>query len=288
MTGSFDFSDRFAASRRVLVLNPLHPITPMIYTELTSPEIGRRAPRAVALLPIAAVEQHGRHLPVQTDTTLATEIARRTELALPRLVALLPTLWAGCSHHHLGFPGTVSLSTETYIRVLVEMVECIARAGFRRIVLLNGHGGNVNPANEALYRLNQKWQGTREPWVALATYWHVAGRELASQKFMKTRRLTHACEYETSMMLAVRPDWVKMRLARGENQTRGSKFYDPTNEFAGSRVAVAESFHQLTRTGAMGSPELATAAKGRQLLDLIAPVMVAFVRDFSRWKWPRS
>lgn len=259
----------------------------MIYTELTSPELGKIAPRAIALLPIAAIEQHGRHLPVQTDTAIVSEVARRAEKSLPNIVALLPTLWVGCSHHHLGFPGTVSVSSETYIRMLVEMVECLAKAGFHRVVLLNGHGGNIVPGNEALYRLNQKWQCPREPWVALATYWHVAGRELASQKFMKTPAITHACEYETSMMLALRTDWVKLRLAKAHNSTRGSKFYSPTDT-PPSRISVSESFHQTTNTGAMGSPELGTVEKGRKLFDLICPVVVEFLKDFSHWKYPRG
>jgi creatinine amidohydrolase len=121
-----------------------------------------------------------------------------------------------------------------------------------------------------------------------AAYWQLASRELASQRFMKTRAITHACEYETSMMLALRTDWVKLRLARADNQTRGSKYYDPTDEFGSTRLSVAESFHQLTRTGAMGSPELGTARKGRMLLDLIVPVVVDALRDFSRWKHPRK
>ena len=259
----------------------------MIYSEMTSPELGRIAPRVIALLPVAAIEQHGRHLPVQTDTALVSEIARRAERALPKQVALLPALWAGCSHHHLGFPGTISLSSETYIRVLIEMVECLARAGFRRIALLNGHGGNITPGNEALYRLNIKWNGPREPWVAMATYWQVAAREMAAQKFMRTPALTHACEYETSMMLALRTDWVKLRLAKGQNPTRGSKFYNPTGD-PPSRVAVCESYHHFTRTGATGSPELATAEKGRKLFNLTSSAVIEFLRDFSRWKHPRS
>lgn len=260
----------------------------MIYTELTSPDLGRIANKTIALLPVAAVEQHGQHLPVKTDTALVTEIAERAERALPKRVVLLPTLWVGCSHHHIKFPGTLSLSSATYIQVLVELVESLARTGFRRIFILNGHGGNNTPGNEALYRLNQKWNGPREPWVAFGAYWHIASRELAAQKFMKTRALTHACEYETSMMLALRTDWVKLKRAKGENQTRGSKFYSPTSEFGASRVSVAESFHQLTRPGAMGSPELATAAKGRKLFDLIVPVVVECLKDFSHWKWPRK
>lgn len=259
----------------------------MIYTDFTSPDLRRLAPRSIAVLPIGSVEQHGRHLPVLTDTAIVSEIARRTERALPGRVALLPTLWIGSSHHHLGFPGTISLSSDTYIRVLVEIVESLSRAGFRRIALLNGHGGNITPGNEALYRLNQKWHGPREPWVAVATYWHLAARELAAQKFMDTPALTHACEYETSMMLALRADWVKMRLAKGHHRPPVSKFYNP-GLVPPSRVAVCETFRQLSATGAMGSPELAAADKGRKLYDLITPVVVDFLRDFSRWKHPRK
>lgn len=258
----------------------------MIYTDQTSPELGRLAPKMIAVLPLASVEQHGRHLPVITDTALVTEVARRAERALPRLVALLPTLWVGSSHHHMKFPGTVSITSATYIQVLVDMVECLARAGFRRIFLLNGHGGNITPGHEALYRLNQKWSGPREPWVAFSSYWHTASRELAAQKFMKRPALTHACEYETSMMLALRTDWVKMKLAKGEVRSRGSKFY-VLDGSSPSRVSVSEGFHQFTGTGSMTSPELATAEKGRKLFDLISPVVIECLKDFSKWKWPR-
>ena len=259
----------------------------MIYGELTSPDLARIAPKTIALLPLGSIEQHGRHLPVQTDTALVSEIASRAEKAMSQKIVLLPTLWLGSSHHHLGFAGTVSIQSETYIQVLVEMVECLARTGFHRIVLLNGHGGNINPGNEVLYRLNLKWNGTKEPWVAVATYWHVARNELASQKFMETPALTHACEYETSMMLAIRTDWVQLQRAKGLSRKPSSKFYSPTG-FPPSRVAVSQSFHQVTETGAMGSPELATAKKGQKLFDLISPVVIEFLKEFSGWKYPRK
>ncbi len=259
----------------------------MLYAEHTSPEIGRLAPKTIALLPLASVEQHGRHLPLITDTALVTEVAKRVERALPKQVALLPTLWLGSSHHHLGFPGTVSVTSATYIQMIMEVVECLSRAGFRRIFLLNGHGGNIVPGGEVLNRLNQKWHGPKEPWVAFASYWITAAAELASQKFMKTPRLSHACEYETSMMLALRTDWVKLKLARGENQTRGSKFYCPSGT-PPSRITVSESFHQLTSVGAIGSPELSTPEKGRKLFNLIAPVMIDCLKDFSKWRHPRG
>lgn len=255
----------------------------MIYGELTSPRLKEAASGAVALLPLAAIEQHGDHLPVVTDTAIVSEIASRVEKALPDQVALLPTLWCGSSHHHLGFPGTVSISSETYIIVLSDLMRCLLRAGFSRIVLLNGHGGNHVPALEAVYRVNLENENAPvPPWLAVATYWNVAAQELAGQTFMETPRLSHACEYETSLMLALRVDWVEMKRAVGHAPSRQSKFYDPLG-YTPSRVAVSETFRQLSPNGALGSPEKATPEKGAQLFDLITGSMTEFLRDFRGW-----
>lgn len=254
----------------------------MIYGNLTSPDLGRLAPETIALLPIAAVEQHGDHLPVVTDTALVTEIAARAEVALPDQVALLPTLWAGCSHHHLGFPGTISIGSETYIRVLKDLIDSLIGTGFRRIVLLNGHGGNSIPASEALYRVALEHPELDAPWAVCATYWRVAAAELAAQDFMETPKLTHACEYETSMMLGLRTDWVQMDQARGGRARRHSQYYDPLG-YAASRVLVCENFAQMTANGAMGNPEKSNPEKGEKLLALIAKSVVNFLEEFSTW-----
>ena len=254
----------------------------MIYAELTSPEVARIAPDAVAVLPIAAVEQHGDHLPLVTDTAIAGELGRRLEAALPDTVALLPTLWVGSSHHHLAFPGTLSISSETYVRVLCDLLECLLAAGFRRIFLLNGHGGNQTPFAEALYRTGLKRQ---DVWIAAQSYWKLAAPELSKADFMKTPALSHACEYETSMMLALRGELVKMDLAKGARADRASAFYDPLG-YGASLVAVSETFDRLSPNGALGSPELATTEKGSQLLDIAAERLHAFMREFSQWPLP--
>ena len=90
----------------------------------------------VVVCPVAALEQHGHHLPLLTDTYLVTEVAERVEKALPEKVLLTPTLWMGSSDHHLDFPGTVSLPASLYVEVLKQTVRCFIRAGFRRILLL--------------------------------------------------------------------------------------------------------------------------------------------------------
>ena len=258
----------------------------MKYGELTSAALGRAARQKIAILPLAAVEQHGNHLPVITDTAIADELGRRIEQALPGQVVLLPTLWCGSSHHHKGFPGALSLRSETHVQVLCDLIECLIETGFRRIFLLNCHGGNQTPFAEALYRLNLKYGGPRAPWIAAASYWNLAARELGRQKFMSTPRLSHACEYETSLMLALRLDWVtgprRSRAKRGIS----SKFYDPLN-YTPSRVVVSQSFDQLSSTGALGSPELASQEKGERLFQLFTSALVEFLTDFSRWK-PRK
>lgn len=252
----------------------------MLYAQLSSPEIGRVAAHSVALLPLAAVEQHGAHLPVSTDADLVSELARRAEAALPEVVALLPALWPGCSHHHLGFPGTLSISSETYIRVLCDLCESLIAGGFTKIFLLNGHGGNHIPFCEALYRLGLAHRGV---WISAQSYWHLASKELAGQDFMQTPRLTHACEYETSMMMALDEGLVDLSKAEGHRCARESAFYDPLS-YTPSRVVTMETFDQMTPGGAMGSPELSTAQKGRRLFDLITPPLVDFLREFSQWK----
>jgi len=254
----------------------------MILSRLTSPEIGACAPGSIALLPVASIEQHSRHLPVSTDTAIATEIARRAEGALPGKVVLAPTLWAGNSHHHMDFPGTLSLRSETYIAVLVDLVDCLLKAGFRKIVLLNSHGGNVTPLSEALYRVAMEHRGTDEPWVVSTNVWGVAAKALKSQTFMETPKCTHACEYETSVMLALDEALVHMELAEGIRTERGSQFYDPLG-YEPSRVSAAETFRQLTACGGLGEPKKATAEKGHKLFEIMAASLVEFLEEFSTW-----
>src|SRR6185295_15110394 len=110
---------------------------------------------AVMVLPLGATEQHGPHLGVSTDATIATAIAEGVERALPEDVLLCPTLSVGSSHHHLGF-GALSIAPETYARVLADLVDCLQRWGAQRIVLLNGHGGNIVPTKQALAELGAR------------------------------------------------------------------------------------------------------------------------------------
>ena len=236
----------------------------------------------VVVCPVAALEQHGHHLPLLTDTYLLTDVAERVERQLPEQVLLTPTLWIGASDHHLDFPGTVSLSNTLYIEVLKQTVRCFVRAGFRRILLLNGHGGNVAPATVAITELANSCDQVDGLLLAFTNYWDLAGYGPEAYG-LETPFVTHACEYETSMMLAVAAELVHMDQARVGTPVIDSPFY---HSELGGRVTVAGRFHRVTATGAMGSPEKATTEKGERLLGGGADEVVSFIKEFLTWDQP--
>ena len=227
----------------------------MKFHEMTFPEL-RQVPRtgALVLAPIAAVEQHSRHLAVLTDTVLVTGVAEGVEKRLPDSVVLLPTLWFGASHHHLRFGATLSASVDVHIDMLCDLLTPLLDDGWMRVLILNGHGGNIDTMQTALRRLQPRY---RDRVLAAASYWDLAAPELAALAEGPRKNMGHACEFETSMMLALRPDLVR------RDQIRD----DPPREDATLRgLYLAEDMKQRTDHGAVGYPELATAEKGRAFL----------------------
>jgi creatinine amidohydrolase len=124
--------------------------------ECTSPRIAELDRRMPVIFPIAALEQHGAHLPLFTDSLLLGEVVRRAHLSLGDRVLMAPLQWLGNSEHHIDFPGTLSAAPRTYLNLLQEMARNFLRHGFKRIVFLNGHGGNMVPAQQAIFELRQE------------------------------------------------------------------------------------------------------------------------------------
>jgi creatinine amidohydrolase len=227
----------------------------MKFHEMTYPELRRvRRDRSVVLAPIAACEQHSHHLATFTDTVLVTGVADGVEAKLPGEVVQLPTLWMGASHHHLRFGATLSASVDTHVDMLCELVQPLLDDGYERLLILNGHGGNIDTMQVALRRLQPRYRGHI---LAAASYWDLAAKELAALGEGPRKSMGHACEYETSMMLALRPDLVRKEAIRNdvprENPTLRGLF-------------LAEDMFQRTDHGAVGYPELASAEKGRTFL----------------------
>ena len=234
----------------------------MRFGEMTAPalrDVGRGDTLVVA--PIAACEQHSRHLPVFTDSILVGAVADGLERNRPERVLLLPVLWLGASEHHLPFGGTLTATLPTYENLLIELLTPLLRDGFRRVLLLNGHGGNNDPLRVALRRLDSAF-----PRAVLtgAAYWDLAERELADLCMGPRKTVGHACEVETSMMMHLRPDLVHTDLISD----------DPEDTPPGPEPLFwARDFARKTRQGAVGHPSFADPERGRRMLDAVVEVV---------------
>ncbi|RMG34736.1 MAG: creatininase family protein [Planctomycetota bacterium] len=238
----------------------------MKFHELTAPRIrALEKPSVLVLVPIAAVEQHGPHLPTGTDTIICTAIAERIEQRFPHRVLLVPTVWLGASAHHLRFGATLSAELESFIHTLKDIGRSLLDQGFRRLLFLNGHGGNVDPLHVALRVLNAECP---EALLAGGSYWSVAAKVIASLLEGEHKDVGHACELETSLIMHLRPE-----LVDGE-RVRDAGYLVP-NVIDG--LFVARDMRQRTREGATGRPDLASAEKGRRLFDGIVEALAATV-----------
>lgn len=244
------------------------------FAELNREQL-RAANDALVVLPIGATEQHGPHLPTGTDfftiQAVAEESARIASSEIPVLVT--PALPFGSSDHHLMFGGTLSLSTETYYRVLRELVESLVTDGFRRIFLLNGHGGNHELAELAARDVALR----REANVGAGSYWGIAWDGLVAVGGHLGRRLPgHAGDFETSMMLALRPDLQPGPLPHRDNQ--GDT--DPRVRVAPYRAELHGFWKSIN--GYTDSPAQATAENGKRFFEAItnevAKALIAFYR----------
>jgi creatinine amidohydrolase len=248
-----------------------------IWTQI--PDLNNR----VVVVPLGSLEQHGHHLPMLTDSMIGGEIARRAEAELGEEALFLPTLWLGASDHHRGFPGTVSVRNSLYVEMVKDILDSLIGGGFRRIFLLNAHGGNITPGRMAIYDVHLKYRDLPGLWIAFSSWWTVAGDQIAAIESLDQKIVTHACELESSMILRLRPELVKLDVARGANIPFDSAFYCP--DFSqSSRVDVPRAFDQVSETGSFGHPEVATPDKGEELFTVATREVVSFVREFATWQ----
>jgi creatinine amidohydrolase len=237
----------------------------MKFQEMTAFEINDiDREKVLVVLPIAAVEQHGPHMPTGTDNFLCTGLAEALEQSMPDKVLLAPTQWLGASAH-LRIGATLESSREVYIETLMGMARSVLNDGFRRILLLNGHGGNIDPMRVALRRIQNEYV---DRLLTAACYWDVAD-ELIKQSLDGAHKFVgHACEFETSMLMHLRPELVKLELVKDAGELI-------TDNLGG--VYISRDLRQRTAEGCTGRPDLASAEKGRMLFAGILEALVETV-----------
>lgn len=247
------------------------------WEQLRSPQLKSLADvNAIVVVPVGSIEQHGPHLPVKVDALLATEVARRAALKVQthQPILVTPTVWCGLAEHHMDFCGTLTLDFETFHALLRNLCRSIRHHGFRRIFLLNGHGGNIAALNVICSELVRELDGLR---VVSGTYWTIP--EVA-EKFAEIlevqQNVRHAGEAETSMMLALEPDLVDQSIL---NQADGT----PEIPFYGSGVSRWVSFKEVSANGVIGSPSVATAAKGELLLEVASKGIAGVLQNPTLW-----
>jgi len=248
----------------------------MHLANLTSQEASAVSRDSVVVLPFGAFEQHGPHLPLLTDTIIAEHISSRLTECLPASTVVVPAVWLGSSHHHMEFAGSMTIRAETFLHAAQDMIVSIARHGFRRFLLLNAHGGNIALISTLTDILRYETNpGIRAVGV---TYWHLIAGEIASIRDSPLGGMGHACELETSIMLACRPDLVHMEKIRVDGSA-GSSAFCMKDMFAPALVSSARTYREITEEGGFGDPSTASAEKGQAIMKVVIEKLCLLVAD---------
>jgi len=248
-------------------------------TERSWPQIKEAvAAGTVIVVPVGATEQHGGHLPVEVDWRMAQTVAeaacqKATEAGTPALAT--PPIWTGYSPHHMDFPGTVTLSAATFTSVVRDVAKSLWHHGFRKILFLNGHGGNMHLLRAAVQQLRFE-DGVR---AAAGSYWDFARDYIQQWRQSPLGGINHACEMETSLMLAVRPELVDMTKARNAIHPAGGDLA------ALGPVTQAWSFAELSQDGILGAAAMGDGSRGQALLDAIVAAVAQYIQNFYQLDW---
>lgn len=246
----------------------------MNLADLPWPEIAALAPKATLVFPLAAIEQHGHHLPVATDSMLLTEVVRRAQSLLTgEPILFAPQQWLGNSDHHLHFAGTLSMEPRGYIDLLNNLLDNAIGHGFRRIVFLNGHGGNDTPGRQAVFETRQRHRSRNDLLLLFTTYWDHS-KPWESRTDLVQRSMGHACEWETSMIQAVAPELVGPI----------SALFDVPVGYEFEPAYRGWITDDRSTLGHMGAPRHASPEKGEHLFECYAKTVAAFLKRVAVWE----
>jgi creatinine amidohydrolase len=234
----------------------------VMWKELTAEELrANAAADAIVVLPVGSMEQHGPHLPVGVDTILTEGVCRAGAEAAAGDVAVVvaPTVWCGMAEHHMAFGGTFSFDIPTYRAVLLAFLRSIERHGFKRVLIINGHGGNTAALNAFLPDLARETSLR----IFVAGYFELPRTDIGP--FLENQTgVQHACEVETSLMMVVAPD-----LVRHERIAEAFGGLDPGSEWR-TMPARFRSFKEITASGVNGDARRASRAKGEKIFESLA------------------
>ena len=249
----------------------------VMWKELTAEDLrAKAAADAIVVLPVASMEQHGPHLPVGVDTILCEAVCKAAAEAIAgeMPVVVAPTLWCGMAEHHMAYGGTFTFDIPTYRAVLLAFLKSIERHGFKRAFIVNGHGGNIAALNAFLPDFARETKLK----VLAATYFELSSADIAP--FLEDqKRVHHACEVETSLMMVVAPDTVKQDRFPDAHGMLGMD----VDKVLRGPPAKFHNFKIVTPSGVIGDARRASKQKGEKILAVCAEGLAAMLKNGKLW-----
>lgn len=238
----------------------------MILSQMTWQEVDACDREVVTLIPTGSLEQHGPHLPLFTDTLLASAVAAAVEQNLPSKVLLTPALWLGASGHHLKFPGSLSASFDGYMAAVESVAESLMPHGFRKFYVINGHGGNTEPNGMVMRKLKAKYPDAQFGHLG---YFAPIPEAIAKALEGPAKDMRHACEAETSLIMHLHPELVRKDRIRDDGLL-------PNPPIKGAVL----HFDEMTEQGSFGYATFAKPEKGKAIFEAAVKAMTQEIDIF--------
>jgi creatinine amidohydrolase len=251
-------------------------LTSYEYEKLTWPEIREAAGQGrVIVLPVGSTEQHGPHLPLDVDNFLCRSVCEGAAALAPDDLLLMPQLSYGFNWHHIDFPGTIGIAWDSYVRFILDILKSVAHHGFKKALIVNGHG-----SNRIFVEVAARQATMDNPMVCAGlNYFDLAKHVVHDVRESPKGWVAHADEIETSLYLHLRPDGVKRDLAKAENNMLPSDFWWQDLE-EGSSLGMMEWWSTFSTTGVLGDPTKASAEKGKVIYEALVERLAALIREF--------
>lgn len=261
------------------------------YAEMTWPECRDAAQSGrVAVLPVGTYEDHGHHLPIDTDVLLATSVCEKAVARIPDRAVLIPAVTHGYSPHHMDFPGTITIGWDTFINYVRDVCVSLAHHGFERVLIVNGHGSNTAPLEMAARLTVLATEG--RTLCAAVNHWglHTVRAQAPEIRSSEYGGASHAGEYETSLYLALAPERVQMDKAVDEDNPLPASFQ--TDLLLGKRSDGATAnmmpyWSMMSESGVRGAATQATQTKGEAFLEATIEGLIELVDELRSVSLPQ-
>ncbi|MBX2814712.1 MAG: creatininase family protein [Saprospiraceae bacterium] len=247
----------------------------MNWDQLRSPVLGNMPRTTPVILPMAATEQHGDHLPLATDRMIVDHFCKLINAHLGESVLILPTVSVGCSDHHLDFAGSLSVQHHTFENQCCDILRSAHHHGFTRFLLLNSHGGNAGIGRVIMEKMGYELQDAH---IAFLSWFTFASAELLPLQESARGGVGHAGEFETSLMLTIAPELVDITAIENIGTHKRPAWADG-DLLKGAPAAYYRTFAQFTKNGVFGDPRTASAVKGDQITEVVVSKILSVLKE---------